>query len=86
MPERVKAFQRNWIGRSEGLEFSMEIETNQAMNIQVLTTRPEHDFRQTFVALAPQHPRLLRVTHLIGWRPCLLTRKRLIARSRCRNA
>lgn len=54
-PDRVKIMQENWIGRSEGLEFSMEVP---ALNekISVYTTRPDTAFGITFLALAPEHP------------------------------
>jgi leucyl-tRNA synthetase len=54
--ERVKTIQRNWIGRSEGLEFKMEIDGQLQHSVQVYTTRPDTIFGMTFVALAPQHP------------------------------
>ena len=54
-PERVKTMQENWIGRSEGLEFSFEVP---ALNekIPVYTTRPDTAFGVTFLALAAEHP------------------------------
>ncbi len=54
-PERVKTMQRNWIGRSEGLEFSFEIP---ALNdkVAVYTTRPDTAYGVTFMALAAEHP------------------------------
>ena len=54
-PARVKIMQENWIGRSEGLEFSMDVP---ALNekISVYTTRPDTAFGVTFLALAPEHP------------------------------
>jgi leucyl-tRNA synthetase len=54
--ERVKTIQRNWIGRSEGLEFKMAIVEHLGLDVQVYTTRPDTIFGMTFVALAPQHP------------------------------
>jgi len=54
--ERVKTIQRNWIGRSEGLEFKMAIDRHPEQSVQVYTTRPDTIFGMTFVALAPQHP------------------------------
>lgn len=54
--ERVKTLQRNWIGRSEGLEFAMEVEGRSSTQVQVYTTRPDTIFGMTFVALAPHHP------------------------------
>ena len=54
--ERVKTIQRNWIGRSQGLEFKMTIDGQLDKNVQVYTTRPDTIFGMTFVALAPQNP------------------------------
>ena len=54
-PNRVKIMQENWIGRSEGLEFNLDLP---ALNekISVYTTRPDTAFGITFLALAPEHP------------------------------
>ncbi len=60
--ERVKTTQRNWIGRSEGLEFSMTIDGMPEQSVQVYTTRPDTIFGMTFVALAPQHPLVASIT------------------------
>ncbi len=60
--ERVKAIQRNWIGRSEGLEFLMEIDGLPDVRVQVYTTRPDTIFGMTFVALAPHHPLIEQIT------------------------
>ncbi len=54
-PERVKIMQENWIGRSEGAEFSLEIEGH-AEKIPVYTTRVDTIFGITFMALAAEHP------------------------------
>ena len=54
-PNRVKIMQDNWIGRSEGLEFSLDVpELNE--KLAVYTTRPDTAFGITFMALAPEHP------------------------------
>ncbi len=54
-PERVKIMQKNWIGRSEGLEFSFEApELNE--KIAVYTTRPDTIYGVTFVVVPPEHP------------------------------
>ncbi|MFP6663812.1 MAG: leucine--tRNA ligase [Deltaproteobacteria bacterium] len=60
-PEKVRAMQRNWIGRSEGaeVEFRLEGETD---NITVFTTRPDTLGGATFVVLAPEHPLVARLT------------------------
>jgi leucyl-tRNA synthetase len=60
--ERVKTIQRNWIGRSEGLEFKMSIDGQPEHSVQVYTTRPDTIFGMTFVALAPQHPLVSLIT------------------------
>jgi leucyl-tRNA synthetase len=54
-PERVKTMQRNWIGRSEGAQFDMEV-VGGGKRIEVFTTRPDTAFGMTFVVLAPEHP------------------------------
>lgn len=54
-PERVKTMQRNWIGRSEGLEFSFEI-PELGERVPVYTTRPDTIYGVTFVVLAAEHP------------------------------
>ena len=54
-PERVKTMQDNWIGRSEGLEFEMDIEGLEE-KLSVYTTRPDTAYGITFVALAAENP------------------------------
>ena len=54
-PNRVKTMQENWIGRSEGAEFSLEVDGH-AEKIPVYTTRPDTIFGITFMALAVEHP------------------------------
>lgn len=53
-PEQVKTMQRNWIGRSEGLEIKFEIEGQEPLTI--FTTRQDTLFGVTYLAVAPQHP------------------------------
>jgi leucyl-tRNA synthetase len=53
-PERVKTMQRNWIGRSEGVIFTIEIDGGGSL--EVFTTRPDTLFGMTFGVLAPEHP------------------------------
>ncbi|GLV54836.1 leucine--tRNA ligase [Dictyobacter sp. S3.2.2.5] len=60
--ERVKASQRNWIGRSQGLEFRMEIEGKPGSYVEVYTTRPDTISGMTFVALAPHHALVTEIT------------------------
>ncbi len=54
-PERIKTMQRNWIGRSEGVTFSFDVEGVDG-KIPVFTTRIDTLFGVTFVAIAPEHP------------------------------
>ena len=55
-PEKVKTMQRNWIGRSEGVQISFAL--SEGSFLQVYTTRPDTLFGVTYIAVAPQHPLL----------------------------
>ncbi|MBE9548867.1 MAG: leucine--tRNA ligase [Proteobacteria bacterium] len=67
-PDAVKTMQRNWIGRSEGADFSMPVcdatgslrEDN--AEISVFTTRPDTAFGMTYAVLAPEHSLVMQVT------------------------
>ena len=54
-PERIKTMQRNWIGRSEGVTFSFDIEGIDATHRRLHDAR-RHRFGVTFMAIAPEHP------------------------------
>jgi leucyl-tRNA synthetase len=54
-PERIKAAQRNWIGRSEGAEIVFRVEELDE-DVPVFTTRADTLFGGTFAVLAPEHP------------------------------
>ena len=54
-PERVKTMQENWIGRSEGAEFSFDVPDFDE-KIPVYTTCPHTVFGVTYVVLAVEHP------------------------------
>jgi len=54
-PEKTKAIQRNWIGRSEGAEVLFKVEET-GDDIAVFTTRPDTLFGATFFVIAPEHP------------------------------
>ena len=54
-PEQVKTMQRNWIGRSEGVEFDFAVETY-ADKLRVYTTRPDTLMGVSFVSVAAEHP------------------------------
>jgi leucyl-tRNA synthetase len=53
--DRIKAMQRNWIGRSEGAEILFPVEELDT-DVAVFTTRPDTLFGATFFVLAPEHP------------------------------
>ncbi len=62
-PERVKAQQKNWIGRSEGAQISFG--TSAGDNIDVFTTRPDTIFGVTYMVISPEHPILSKWNDLI---------------------
>ena len=62
-PERVKAQQKNWIGRSEGAQISFGISAGD--NIDVFTTRPDTIFGVTYMVISPEHPILSKWNDLI---------------------
>ncbi|MFK7795559.1 MAG: leucine--tRNA ligase [Gammaproteobacteria bacterium] len=53
-PEQVQVMQQNWIGRSEGLQFSFKVEGG-LPSMQVYTTRPDTLMGVSYVAIAPEH-------------------------------
>ena len=53
-PEQVKTMQRNWIGRSEGMEVEFEVPGHDSLIIY--TTRPDTLYGATFMAIAAEHP------------------------------
>jgi leucyl-tRNA synthetase len=58
-PEQVRTMQRNWIGRSEGVNLRFGLGTPLASgedSLEVYTTRPDTLMGATYVAVAPQHP------------------------------
>jgi leucyl-tRNA synthetase len=54
-PDQVKAMQRNWIGRSEGVEVTFRLADSDT-DLTIFTTRPDTLFGMTYIGLAPQHP------------------------------
>lgn len=53
-PQQVKTMQRNWIGKSEGVEIGFKVKNHDALT--VFTTRPDTLYGVTYLAIAPQHP------------------------------
>lgn len=58
-PESVKTMQRNWIGRSEGLEFAFDV-VGSDDKLAVYTTRPDTLMGVSFVSVAAEHPLAMR--------------------------
>ncbi|RUO59559.1 leucine--tRNA ligase [Pseudidiomarina insulisalsae] len=54
-PEQVKTMQRNWIGRSEGVEIDFSV-VDHDKPLTVYTTRPDTLYGVTYMAVAAQHP------------------------------
>lgn len=54
-PSQVKQMQRNWIGRSEGVEIQFHV-SEMNKRFKVYTTRPDTFFGVTYLAIAPEHP------------------------------
>jgi len=59
-PEKVKIMQRNWIGRSEGVEIIFRTEDGDP--IPVFTTRHDTVYGATYMVLAPEHPLVEKLT------------------------
>ncbi|UWQ14473.1 leucine--tRNA ligase [Aliiroseovarius sp. M344] len=53
-PEKVRTMQANWIGKSQGLQFSFE--RTDGGEIEVYTTRPDTLMGASFVGISPDHP------------------------------
>ncbi len=53
-PDKIKLMQRNWIGRSEGVELTFPRESGD--DLTVYTTRPDTLLGATYLAVAAQHP------------------------------
>ena len=53
-PDRVKAQQKNWIGRSTGAE--VDFDTTLGDKLTVYTTRPDTLFGATYMVISPEHP------------------------------
>lgn len=60
-PEKTKAMQRNWIGRSKGANLNFKIK-NSDKTLTVFTTRPDTLFGCTYMVLAPEHPIVNEIT------------------------
>ncbi|MBI2529821.1 MAG: leucine--tRNA ligase [Candidatus Diapherotrites archaeon] len=54
-PERVKAMQKNWIGKSRGIEIFFKVKDSD-LAVSTFTTRPDTIFGVTYLVFAPEHP------------------------------
>ena len=54
-PEKVRLMQENWIGKSQGMRFTFQVDGAET-RFDVFTTRPDTLFGASFAALAPDHP------------------------------
>ncbi|MEE2000256.1 leucine--tRNA ligase [Alkalimonas sp. MEB108] len=54
-PEQVRTMQKNWIGRSEGVEITFDV-ADSDQQVSVFTTRPDTLYGVTYMAVAAQHP------------------------------
>ncbi|QSR16994.1 leucine--tRNA ligase [Novosphingobium sp. KA1] len=57
-PEKVRTMQENWIGKSQGLQFTFDLtaEIGGIGSVEVYSTRPDTIFGASFVAVAADHP------------------------------
>ena len=60
-PDRVTTMQRNWIGKSTGLECEFKV-VGTSEKITVFTTRGDTIHGATYVVLAPEHPLVAKIT------------------------
>ena len=63
-PEKILTMQRNWVGRSEGVEIAFDIPHQglEETELRTFTTRIDTIFGVTFMVLAPEHPLVERLT------------------------
>jgi leucyl-tRNA synthetase len=64
-PESAKRAQREWIGRSEGVEIDFDV-PDSGLRLRTFTTRPDTLFGVTFLVLPPEHPDLEELTRGTG--------------------
>src|SRR3989338_441189 len=57
-PERVKTMQKNWIGKSYGIEIFFRLKDSHKI-LPAFTTRPDTIHSVTFIVIAPEHPAVL---------------------------
>ena len=62
-PEQVKTMQKNWIGKSEGMEFTFKVK-NTEESVEVYTTRPDTIMGVSFLALSTNHTLAINASEL----------------------
>jgi leucyl-tRNA synthetase len=60
-PESTKELQRNWIGKSTGLQIKFKVEST-GDTFEIFTTRPDTLWGVSYMALAPEHPLVSKIT------------------------
>ncbi len=61
-PEAVKTMQKNWIGKSEGVEADFRVDGKTDV-FRIFTTRPDTIMGVTYLALAPEHPLVIETSN-----------------------
>nr|Q3APY5.1 RecName: Full=Leucine--tRNA ligase; AltName: Full=Leucyl-tRNA synthetase; Short=LeuRS [Chlorobium chlorochromatii CaD3] len=79
-PENVKQMQRNWIGRSEGVEIDFELRCHRT-TLKAYTTRPDTLFGATYLVIAPEHP----MAEKLATAPQLLVVKEYITKAKLKS-
>lgn len=59
-PLRVRVMQKNWIGKSEGVEVDFKLEDS-AETLKIFTTRPDTLYGVTYMSIAAEHPLLKKI-------------------------
>ena len=60
-PEGTKELQRNWIGKSVGLQMKFKVDAS-TESFEIFTTRPDTLWGVSYMALAPEHPSVAKIT------------------------
>lgn len=63
-PERVRAQQIHWIGRSTGAQ--VRFETTAGQPVEIYTTRPDTLFGATYMVMSPEHPLIDKWKDILG--------------------
>ncbi len=61
-PDKIKAMQKNWIGRKTGINITYKVtNSDDQLDVTCFTTRPDTNFGATFVVIAPEHELVKRI-------------------------